>query len=92
VTRRDCQVVLGGGLCAASTESLLSRWRSIAAESDGVVGVAALNLRTGEHDVGVIDGKLAIAVYIKGSKQSQPAREKIIARPAQAAFTAQSTG
>jgi hypothetical protein len=31
------------------------------------------------------DGKLVIAVYIKGSGQSQPAREKVIARLAQAA-------
>lgn len=48
MTRRDYLVLFGGGLCAASTGSLLSRWRSIVAESDGVVGVAALNLRTGE--------------------------------------------
>ena len=49
MTRRDCLVLLGGGTYAASTDSLLSRWRAIAAESDGVVGAAVLNLRTGDR-------------------------------------------
>ena len=50
-----------------------------------------LGLNGGTNDVGVITlprdrGRLAIAVYVKGSTRDDTARDRIIARIAKAAF------
>jgi beta-lactamase class A len=59
----------------------------IVAHKTGTTGtVGGLNGST--NDVGVINGHLALAVYLKGSAHDLDAREAIIARVAQAAFNA----
>jgi beta-lactamase class A len=43
LTRRQCLYLFGAGLSASG------RWRQIAAETDGVIGAAALHLGSGQH-------------------------------------------
>jgi beta-lactamase class A len=46
----------------------------------------AVNLNGSTNDVGVIAGRIAIAVYVKGSTRSEAAREKVIAEIARETF------
>jgi beta-lactamase class A len=55
------------------------------AHKTGTTATAA-NLNGGTNDVGVIAGKIAIAVYVKGSTRSEAVREKVIAEIAREAF------
>jgi len=48
-TRREFVYLAGSALSAARGPSLSQRWEKIVADSDGVVGVAALDLHTGAH-------------------------------------------
>jgi beta-lactamase class A len=48
-TRRHCLYLCGTGLLAAPANTLVERWRRIAAKTAGTVGAAALHLGLGQH-------------------------------------------
>jgi beta-lactamase class A len=48
ITRRSCLLMAAAGLAAGETD-LVSEWQTIARETDGTAGAAALDLRTGRH-------------------------------------------
>ena len=48
ITRRQYLYLFSAGLSAAPGNSLAERWRGIAAETDGTVGAAVLDLRSGQ--------------------------------------------
>jgi beta-lactamase class A len=48
-TRRKYIGLLGAGLCNAANNTVFEQWRRIAAETDGVVGAAALHIGSGQR-------------------------------------------
>ena len=49
VTRRRYMTLIGSAVAHAAGTSPEARWRKVAAETDGVVGAAALHLKSGER-------------------------------------------
>lgn len=47
MTRRKCLGTLGFGVASGAGQDLVEEWRRIAADTDGIVGAAALHLRSG---------------------------------------------
>ena len=58
---------------------------TVVAHKTGTSG-SSHGVNGGTNDVGVINSKLVVAVYLKGGKRDLAARERIIARLARAAF------
>ena len=84
LTKRVIAILESTSTGAARLKGLLPAG-TVVAHKTGTTGSAG-TLNGSTNDVGVLAGKIAIAVYVKGSTRSEAVRERVIAEIARAAF------